>query len=88
MTVHKMLTLQKEIVYFPCCGVFQIWPDFAVKKDIDNLKVKCDNCTVGCDWNGLFKQLMVCVLPSYNELSSTLHFIATLTRVSVCRCGV
>ena len=66
----------------------QIWPEFAVKREIAKLKVKCENYIIGCDWNGLFKQLMVCVLPSYNELSSTLHFIATLTRVSVRHCGV
>ena len=40
--------------------VQQIWPDSAVKREIANLKVKCQNYMVGCDWEGLFKQLMVC----------------------------
>ena len=40
----------------------QIWPDFAVKKEIANLKVKCENYTVGCDWKGFFKQLAVCIV--------------------------
>ena len=37
----------------------QVWPDFAVKREIANLKVKCDNYQGGCDWAGLFKDLMV-----------------------------
>ena len=41
-------------------GALQVWPDSAVKREIDNLKVKCENYMVGCDWKGLFKQLMVC----------------------------
>ena len=40
--------------------MLQIWPDFAVKREIANLKVKCNNYMIGCDWEGLFKQLMVC----------------------------
>ena len=38
-------------------GVLQIQSDVAVKKEIASLRVKCE---VGCDWKGLFKQLMVC----------------------------
>ena len=41
------------------CDVQEAWPDFAVKREIANLKVKCENYKVGCDWKGLFKQLMV-----------------------------
>ena len=37
----------------------QAWPDFAVNREIANLKVKCENYMVGCDWTGLFKELMV-----------------------------
>ncbi|XP_065916370.1 TNF receptor-associated factor 2-like [Dysidea avara] len=36
----------------------EVWPDFAVKREIANLKVKCDNYQGGCDWAGLFKDLM------------------------------
>ena len=54
-----------------------------VKEQIDNLKVKCENFDVGCGWKGLFKQLMVCVLPSYNDLSSTLHYSNTHKSVSM-----
>ena len=42
------------------CFIQQIWPDSAVKREIANLKVKCENYKVGCDWKGLFKELMVC----------------------------
>ena len=66
----------------------QVWPDFAVKKEIGNLKVMCENYTVGCDWKGLFKQLMVCVLPSYNDLSSTLHYSNTHKSVSMSQWNV
>jgi len=45
---------------FESIKLLQIWPDFAVKKEITNLRVKCENYNVGCDWKGLFKQLMVC----------------------------
>ena len=40
--------------------VVQIWPDNAVRREIGNLKVKCENCKVGCGWKGLFKELKVC----------------------------
>jgi len=30
-----------------------------VKREIGNLKVKCENYMVGCSWTGLFKELMV-----------------------------
>ena len=43
-----------------CRDVLQIRSDVAVRKEIDNLRVKCENYNVGCDWKGLFKQLMVC----------------------------
>ncbi|XP_065916372.1 TNF receptor-associated factor 3-like [Dysidea avara] len=36
----------------------KVWPDFAVKREIANLKVKCENYETGCDWTGLFKDLM------------------------------
>ncbi|XP_065917637.1 TNF receptor-associated factor 6-like [Dysidea avara] len=36
----------------------EIWPDFAVKREIANLTVKCENYQAGCDWAGLFKDLM------------------------------
>ena len=42
------------------CNTLQVWPDSAVKREIANLEVKCENYMVGCDWKGLFKQLMVC----------------------------
>ena len=41
-------------------NTLQVWPDSAVKREIAYLKVKCENYMVGCDWKGLFKQLMVC----------------------------
>ena len=34
--------------------------DSVVEREIASLKVKCENYMVGCDWEGLFKQLMVC----------------------------
>ena len=50
----------------------QVWPDFAVKREIANLKVKCENYETGCDWTGLFKDLMVCLV--YNKLYSMCTF--------------
>ncbi|XP_065885202.1 TNF receptor-associated factor 2-like [Dysidea avara] len=34
------------------------WPDNAIKKEIDRLLVKCDNHEMGCEWKGLFKDLI------------------------------
>ena len=42
------------------CVVLQIHSDVAVKKEIGNLRVKCENYKAGCDWKGLFKQMKVC----------------------------
>ena len=40
-------------------GCPQILPDYAVKKEIANLEVKCENSETGCIWTGLIKDLMV-----------------------------
>ena len=48
------------IIYVMLYNVIQAWLDSAVRREIANLKVKCENYMVGCDWKGLFKQLMVC----------------------------
>ncbi|XP_065899609.1 TNF receptor-associated factor 2-like isoform X1 [Dysidea avara] len=34
------------------------WPDHAIQKEINNLKVSCHNHQMGCGWKGLFKDLM------------------------------
>ncbi|XP_065899560.1 TNF receptor-associated factor 3-like isoform X2 [Dysidea avara] len=34
------------------------WPDYAVKKEINNLHVLCDYHETGCEWKGLFKDLI------------------------------
>ena len=57
-SVHPVHLLAMIIVY--CTIHSQAWPDSAIKREIANLKVKCENYKVGCDWEGLFKQLMVC----------------------------
>ena len=57
---HLNSAAMTYIIYVLLCYVIQAWPDSAVRREIANLKVKCENCMAGCDWKGLFKQLMVC----------------------------
>ena len=37
-----------------------MWPDGAVKKEIEKLIVLCENSDKGCEWKGLFKVFLVC----------------------------
>ena len=48
-----------------CC--LQTWPDHAIKREINRLLVKCHNHEMGCEWKGLFKDLIV----------SFFHFLST-----------
>ncbi|XP_065899595.1 TNF receptor-associated factor 2-like isoform X2 [Dysidea avara] len=34
------------------------WPDHAIKREINRLLVKCHNYEMGCEWKGLFKDLI------------------------------
>ncbi|XP_065899573.1 TNF receptor-associated factor 2-like isoform X2 [Dysidea avara] len=34
------------------------WPDHAIKREINKLLVKCHNHEMGCEWKGLFKDLI------------------------------
>ena len=39
--------------------IIQAWPDHAIKKEIANLQVACENREVGCHWRGSFKIFLV-----------------------------
>ena len=55
----------------------QAWADSAVKREIANLVVRCNNYEVGCVWTGVFKDLMVCTA-YYNSRLSSMYCIETL----------
>jgi len=46
----------------------QAWPDHAVKREIANIAVRCNNHEAGCVWTGVFKDLTVCTVFFYSKL--------------------
>ena len=54
----------------------QAWADKAIKKEVANLLVICENNTAGCQWKGSFKELLV----SCNIIHcSHVHILYTMT---------
>ena len=48
----------------------QTWPDHAIKREINRLLVKCHNHEMGCEWKGLFKDLIVSCFIYYEHVNS------------------
>ena len=61
-----------------------------MKKEINNLRVVCENRDSGCEWKGLFKTLIVSSLVSFQQMTLYISTVtgSTLVKLSVHHSGV
>ena len=56
------------------------WPDHAIKREINRLLVKCHYHEMGCEWKGLFKDLIVSCFIYYEHVDSLYYY-----RINTCQ---